>query len=255
MAFVPHIVVVSVTAIVPLAAQLPQSRGTVEVLVRSAIDSAAIPFAGVALDSGTTLMTDSTGRLVFHAVPVGVHEILIRRPGFLPGTLQTNVAADARAAVTAWLRPVAQQLGHVVVAAPRTVVPFPQRFTAVAERARRSNGALFTADQIDSLQPLRTKDLLAMLPGVYVNDRGLTFVRCQTGSTLPGPLGDKPSPASIQVYVDGNRLTGVSGSPPIDVLASVNPRSIAAMEVYTGVARIPAEYVNDACAVIAIWTK
>jgi hypothetical protein len=27
------------------------------------------------------------------------------------------------------------------------------------------------------------------------------------------------------------------------------------MEVYTGIARIPGEYLEDACAVIAIWTK
>ena len=35
----------------------------------------------------------------------------------------------------------------------------------------------------------------------------------------------------------------------------VSPADIELMEVYTGVARLPAEYINDACAVIAVWTK
>jgi hypothetical protein len=38
-------------------------------------------------------------------------------------------------------------------------------------------------------------------------------------------------------------------------LRSVVPTSMLAIEVCTGVGQIPAEFLADACAVIAIWTK
>ena len=38
-------------------------------------------------------------------------------------------------------------------------------------------------------------------------------------------------------------------------LRGVHPLSVEAMEVYTGVAQIPAEFLEDACAVIVIWTR
>ena len=47
-----------------------------------------------------------------------------------------------------------------------------------------------------------------------------------------------------------NKSTSVA-----EALHLVTPRDIEAIEVYTGVARIPAEFLEDACAVIAIWTK
>jgi len=40
-----------------------------------------------------------------------------------------------------------------------------------------------------------------------------------------------------------------------DVLTSIKPVEIQAIAIYTGIARIPAEFNNDACAVLAIWTK
>jgi len=40
-----------------------------------------------------------------------------------------------------------------------------------------------------------------------------------------------------------------------DALRSVKPQSIQIMEIYPGVATIPAEYLANACAVVLIWTK
>ena len=86
-------------------------------------------------------------------------------------------------------------------------------------------------------------------------------------------LGGKapaPQTAHVQVYVDGVRMTRsgaaqIAGASPsagpdddYDVehaLKLVPPTAIQAMEIYTGVAQIPAEFLEDACAVIAIWTK
>lgn len=68
--------------------------------------------------------------------------------------------------------------------------------------------------------------------------------------------------AKVQVYIDGVRMTTYGGDDSTtlvnqvsDVLRLVHVRNIEAIEVYIGIARIPAEFLNDACAVVAIWTK
>ena len=48
---------------------------------------------------------------------------------------------------------------------------------------------------------------------------------------------------------------GPGESDMMHTLAAVNPTSIQAIEVYRGASQLPAEFLDDACAVIAIWTK
>ena len=82
--------------------------------------------------------------------------------------------------------------------------------------------------------------------------------------------GPAAARAGVQVYVDGVRMTrsgaaqvpspnsGVVPGDEYDVehaLKIVPPTAIQAIEIYTGVAQIPADFLADACAVIAIWTK
>ena len=60
----------------------------------------------------------------------------------------------------------------------------------------------------------------------------------------------------VQVYIDGHRMSAILNSAGVyEVLRLVKTQSIHIMEVYPGVATIPADFLNDACAVIAIWTK
>jgi hypothetical protein len=68
--------------------------------------------------------------------------------------------------------------------------------------------------------------------------------------------------ALTEVRIDGVRMTTYGGDDSTtlvnqvsDVLRLVHVKNIEAMEVYTGIARIPAEFLNDACAVVAIWAK
>jgi outer membrane cobalamin receptor len=124
----------------------------------------------------------------------------------------------------------------------------PARFEDVYARAAHEHGTFFTRQDIDKLNPYDVQSLLSLVPTVYPNDRGVTFQRCQTGLSMGQT--DK-----VQVYIDGTRMTALPGTSVSEALKLVIPRDIEAMEVYTGVARIPAEFRNDACAVIAIWTK
>ena len=265
------------------AAQIPRI-GTIRGLVLIARDSAPVPFATVTLDSsmvGTT--ADSAGTFVFRAVPAGRHTLGVRRVGFTPASASTVVGPDSESPVVVRLEAAVRTLPEIEVRG-RKVLDLP-RFVTAVERASRNNGAVFTADDIVKLNPLETKSLLGQVPGVHVNDRGITFVRCQDSGTLSGsgsrstrsggPGGLVGADAArrsprVQVYVDGTRTTryldapipgdgsGIDASAEFNVngaLKNINPRSIAVMEVYSGIAKIPAEFLDDACAVIVIWTK
>lgn len=236
-------------------------------------DSTPIERAVVMLDSSMTqVVTNQAGAFVFRNVAGGRHVLTARRLGFAVDSKATTVSAGESTTVVLRLEPAPQMLPEVEVRG-RKVLDLP-RFTAAVERASRNNGAVFTAAEIAKENPLDTKSLLERLPGVHVNDRGIMFARCQDSGMLPNPNASGggragsfspvtgPAPR-VQVYVDGKRLTydeGPSGdvfAPDnvTNILKSIDPRSIAVMEVYTGIARIPGEYLEDACAVIAIWTK
>jgi hypothetical protein len=251
------------------------ARGVIKGFVVAA-NSTPLPTAIVTLDSSRAqVMTDSAGAFTLRNVVVGVHMLTARRLGFAMASAMATVAAGESTAVVLRLEPAPQMLPEVEVRG-RKVIDLP-RFTAAVERASRNTGAVFTDDDIAKENPLETRSLLEQLPGVHVNDRGIMFDRCQDSGMLPtsnairGSRGSGsfqaasgPS-ARIQVYVDGHRLT--YRDPPASansmhdaddangILKSINPRSIAVMEVYTGIARIPGEFLEDACAVVAIWTK
>jgi hypothetical protein len=239
-------------------------RGSIKGFVVAA-NSTPIPTAVVTLDSSRVqVATDSLGAFAFRNVAVGRHALTARRLGFAMGSVTATVTADESTAVVLRLEPAPQVLSEVEVRG-RKVIDLP-RFRAAVERASRNNGAVFTADEIAKENPLDTKSLLERLPGVHVNDRGIMFDRCQDSGMLPGYGSGRGGSASfgaasgptprVQVYVDGLRLTRDQGGEDANqILKSVKPQSIAAMEVYTGIARIPGEYLEDACAVIAIWTK
>ena len=124
----------------------------------------------------------------------------------------------------------------------------PARFEEVYRRGATQWGKFITREMIDSLQPLDTKRLFEGIPTVRVRGDGITFTKC---TDLMGNSGSR----NVQVYVDGRRATIFHADDIDAVLKSIHPLEIQAMEIYTGVARIPAEFLNDACAVVAIWTK
>lgn len=137
----------------------------------------------------------------------------------------------------------------------------PARFEDVYRRMTTANGKFFTREDIDREHPLDIPSLLRQVPTVRVNGGGLQFARCNEG----GARALSPGGGKVQIYIDGLRMTGRTGTlrtdddaevaEQIEVLRMVHPTQIQAMEVYTGVARIPGQFLEDACAVIAIWTK
>jgi hypothetical protein len=244
-------------------AQQPVRAASISGTVKSSYDSSGVQAATVVLiGSPTEVRTDAHGAFKIEGVSNGVHRLDVRRLGYIPETATVNVLSDGEAVVRISLTPTPRTLAQIDVRGRENI---PSYLRSAYDRAERSHGAVFTAEEIAARNPFDTKTLLERLPGVRVNDRGLTFERCQGGlASAPGVLGriSMPSPpAKVQVYVDGIRLTGVAYSQDnrpenaSDILQGIHPMSIQLMEVYTGIARIPGEFVADACAVIAIWTK
>jgi hypothetical protein len=149
-------------------------------------------------------------------------------------------------------------LHHVATTLQQTMVSgrpvtFPPLLEPAYKRAAAGRGYFITREQIEQANATDYQILLSGIPGVNANDRGVTFQRCQLGFER---LSDPTAKPKVQVYIDGHRASAINEASDVyEVLRSVKPQAVQIIEVYPGVSTIPAEFLNDACAVIAIWTK
>ena len=201
----------------------------------------------VSLDpTDRTTRTDTLGRFRFSGLRSGTYRLRVRRVGF-DATLMTVVAsANVETAVNIAMKSFTQAMATMTIAGRR--VDYPVRLAEAYTRVRRSTGSFFTREQIDSLFPLDVNALLMRTPGVRVlGNNQFEFARCRHDG-------------HIQVWVEGVRRTRYSTGGVFNIdagtaLKDIPPSSIQLMEVYGGVARLPGEYLDDACAVILSWLK
>jgi hypothetical protein len=142
------------------------------------------------------------------------------------------------------------------------VRPVPPRFEDVYRRMATANGKFFTREDIDRLNPPDIQSLMMRVPTAQVTPQIVQFARCSPGGAYALSRGGGKGATGVQVYIDGMRMTGRIADDPAtgfieqrEVLRMVKPSQIQAIEVYSGVARIPGEFLDNACAVIAIWTR
>jgi hypothetical protein len=193
--------------------------------------SRAVAGAEVALlPTLRTTRTDTAGRFRFNDVASGTYTVRVRRIGFDVGMSRVEVGhADAWVDVTLLVAP--QALGQVTIAGRQVL--FPARYAEAYARMERGTGWYFTHELIDSLKAYDIKSLLPQIPGVQANNRGdITFARCTTGAVLG-------SPAHVQIYLDGTRVTNY---------ATGAPSAGGGMD--NALRELP-----PACAVILIWTR
>ncbi len=89
-----------------------------------------------------------------------------------------------------------------------------------------------------------------------VNVAMKSFTQAMATMTIAGKRVHYP----VRLAEEGVRRTRYSTGGIFDIdagtaLRDIPPSSIQLMEVYGGVARLPGEYLDDACAVILIWLK
>jgi hypothetical protein len=127
-------------------------------------------------------------------------------------------------------------------------------------RVQQGIGFYITRDEIEQRKPMYITDMLRDVPGVSLGGGG-------TGTRPTVNLARASLPMSTcntQIFVDGflmnKRQPFRPGAPAADFRIDdlVSPASVEGIEIYNGVATVPAEFLNDdaiKCGVIAIWTR
>ncbi len=229
-----------------VAAMPPLARSQGVVLAGTVVDTAGQPLPAVEFTlpgSAVRGVSDDAGRFRIAGLPEGSVVLRARRIGYRLSSipLETrNLPAEVR--IT--LRAIPIELAPVVVQA--STGGFARDLYGFYERKLRGTGGRYiTHADLRRVQSLRLTDAVrALVPGVQVGRRGsFTSTLRFRGSRCP-PL----------VWLDGT--PALSGEFDIDV---VDPETISGMEIYSGVATVPAEFRTargfEACGVIAIWSR
>lgn len=259
------------------SAQRPSSTSRDSQTVRSAVASGSATLSGVVRSGGVALPrtalrllrgdgairlteTDSAGQFTLDALPAGAWQLEARRIGYAPHsdvvwlgtgrTVRVEIALEARAP---------SALDTVRVTADRDALsarlePFYRRRS---EGERFGRGVFYTESDIAKLSATSALDVVSRTRGVRLDqhslhDKWVNFTRC---SRLPRP-GARPSSRvptdTATVFVDGVRI-GRMGN-PAEMLSSFSAAELVGIEVYNGVAQMPAEVPGE-CAAIFIWTR
>jgi hypothetical protein len=222
----------------------------VDSLTRSPVIGATIEIG----EQGVRQTSDSSGRFRFDALTPGQYVLHARHIGYVETVDTVRIEPGDPGEHEFLLRRVAVALEEIVISG-RTR-RYPAILAPAYQRAARGRGVFFTREDIEQLNPRDYEPLFNRIPGVQANDRGVTFQRCQSGLATLSRSDAKPK---VQVWIDGFRVSGRTSSDErnfvYDALRSVKPQSVQIMEVYTGSSNIPAEFLDDACAVIVVWTK
>ncbi|HEV8363900.1 MAG TPA: carboxypeptidase regulatory-like domain-containing protein [Gemmatimonadaceae bacterium] len=243
-----------------LAASLPTASpaaATARLTIRALVarDSSLLRDAEAIVDDSLLVRPNARRELRVSELAEGKHVVTVRSLGFTPVTDTIAISGSDARAHTVWLERLPPLLAEVKVRG--RMVRVPLKFAEVLQRASSGWGTLFTREDIKAAAEVNS--LLATLPGTIAEDHTVAFQSCAVSI-------DPSAPRKVQVYVDGVRVTmvpqysgsgkGIGGDDEITlILKTVNMADIEFIEVYRGPAQIPAVFVNDACAVIAIWTK
>lgn len=212
----------------------PPAAGTVLVLVVRDTAGAPVVHAEVAVVGRPTVdRADAAGRVRVAGAPPLI--LVVRAVGYFPDTLRF-VAGEPLVEQTVVLRRNTVQLPEIEVEGRASIVPEKYRRIIRMEgffqrMHRRMGGVFITPDQVDASVAGSVERLLA--------ERAIPGVR--NGWWVAGCPGDK-----IGIWVDGMKV-GRDG-------LKLHPRDVEAVELYRRAIQIPAEYLDDSCAAILIWT-
>ncbi len=203
------------------------------------VDSTDAPvFYAVVTVEGQALRatTDSAGHFRLGPVPPGRHLLSVRALGYQPATLAINLKPGETLQERYALRRVSVTLAELtVVGKPEP----PGRLAGFYVRRRLGLGKFLTRADIDKRFTNSIPSLFEGLPGIQVLHVGgvdrVVFPRC----------------GRYAVYLDGWLQHGN----PNEVLTSLNPADVAGIEIYRGPSELPAEFTDNNCAAIVIWSR
>jgi TonB family protein len=212
--------------------------GSVKDSIGTAIVGAEISLAGSTL----RVETDERGEFRLGNVPAGLMLVRVRRIGFHPDTSELMVIAGRSIPLDIVLGRLAVELRPVVINGRQGLTGWAAGFYG---RKDRGMGHFITGDDIERRNPMNMTDLFRMVPGTRIESRGFARNAVRFRGARCPPL----------VWLDGTPLT--AGEFDLDALP---PQSLAGVEIYSGPASVPAEFlgtqsISSSCGTVILWSK
>jgi hypothetical protein len=240
------------------AAAVPRTAAAQETTVLRGVVSGpdGRPMGGVYValvgDARVAALTGAGGWYELQGVPVGPQQVVVQFLGFRTVTVAFEAQSGVPSVRDVTLEMEALPLDPLDVRVTPTAPPHLQGFY---DRAQRGRGFYFTSADIERMQIRQTTDLLRRVPGVQLYPMagpfGTTYVVQMTRTQ--GASGTRPCPPLY--FVNGMPFPVAAD---IGLDAFVRPEEIAAVEVYTGPARVPPQFASGPtsarCGVILVWT-
>lgn len=230
-----------VSSLVPCIA-VGQTSGGLHGVVRDSLGGGIVGAHVSVGGSVTRISTEADGSFRFPGLPTGEVTVYIRRLGYSPDSARARIEAGSSTRIEVSLSPLAARMPVVEVRGRGQA--YDSRLAGFNARRERKVGYFVTRERLDALSSARFVDVLREIPGVRMRVlRG--------GVTTVTMRGSRCSPL---VFMDGFPATaGVMDLDMIDLAG------VEGIEVYSGVATVPPEFVSvrglESCGVIAIWSR
>ena len=219
------------------------------------VDELGAPIPGVAIRAlGGRASAMSTERGYFPMPPLasGTHQIVARRTGYLPDTVQVELTPDDSVALWVVLTRSVVTLDEVVVDAPLVA---PRLAAFEARRIHSIGGRFIMPAEFEAQAPTETSDLLRRVLGLRIADSAHVMVPVSNRGYKLAQIGTRLVSVPCVMRIGVNGFIQDSGFS----MNSISPNEIHGIEIYNGPSSIPPEFnaggVDMYCGLIMIWTK